>query len=102
MLVANDEKFQLDLICMTFENKFDISPLRAINGKIALELVMENITQIENFNKKEIKDEKNRPRHFDAIILDLNMPIMDGSEACKFILDYYSRYNKKKQIYGDK
>jgi hypothetical protein len=43
---------------MTSENKFDISPLRAINQKIALELVMENITQIENFNKKEIKDKK--------------------------------------------
>lgn len=27
---------------------------------------------------------------------------MDGSEACEFILDYYSRYNKKKRIYGDR
>lgn len=26
------------------------------------------------------------PKHFDAIILDLNMPIMDGFEACKQII----------------
>jgi hypothetical protein len=30
------------------------------------------------------------------------MPIMDGSEACQFILDYYLRYNKKRLLYGDK
>ena len=40
-----------------------------------------------NYNKM-IKDGKvlasvEKPVHFDAIILDLNMPIMRGDEACK-------------------
>jgi hypothetical protein len=26
---------------------------------------------------------------------------MDGTEACKYILDYYQRYIKKIQIYGN-
>ena len=43
---------------------------------------MENIIQIEKFNRNERKEGESRPRQFDAIILDLNMPIMDGSEAC--------------------
>ena len=34
------------------------------------------------------------PRHFDAIIMDLNMPIMDGHEACKQILALYKQYNE--------
>ena len=35
------------------------------------------------------------PRHFDAIILDLNMPIMDGYEACNQILQLYKQYNER-------
>lgn len=60
-----------------------------MNGKIALELVMENITLIQNHYSKKRMPGVNRPKHFDAIILDINMPIMDGTEACIFILDYY-------------
>jgi hypothetical protein len=29
------------------------------------------------------------------------MPIMDGYDACKFIIDCYKRYNYNKMIYGD-
>lgn len=34
------------------------------------------------------------PRHFDMIILDLTMPIMDGYEACKQIIQLYKEFNK--------
>lgn len=37
------------------------------------------------------------PKHFDAIILDLNMPIMDGFDAAKQILKIYECYNEKTQ-----
>lgn len=33
--------------------------------------------------------------HFDAIILDLNMPIMDGHEACEKIIQIYKDYNDR-------
>lgn len=29
------------------------------------------------------------PKHYDVIILDLSMPIMDGYEACKRIIELY-------------
>ena len=63
---------------------------------------MEKITQIQNYYKNEDRNTVSCPIHFDAIILDLNMPIMDGTEACTFILDYYKRYIKKVQIYGNR
>jgi len=31
---------------------------------------------------------KNRKNYYDAIILDINMPIMDGIQACKKINAY--------------
>lgn len=33
------------------------------------------------------------PKHFDVIILDLNMPILNGYEACKQIIEIYKDYN---------
>ena len=35
------------------------------------------------------------PQHFDVVILDLNMPILDGYEACKQILQIYKEFNDK-------
>ena len=49
---------------------------QAINGLEALELVTQS------------------KEKFDFIILDLSMPIMDGFDACKQIVDYYSDENK--------
>ena len=49
---------------------------QAINGLEALE----HVTQ--------------QKERYDFIILDLSMPIMDGYEACRQILDYYSEENK--------
>jgi CheY-like chemotaxis protein len=37
-------------------------------------------------------------KKYDFIILDLNMPIMDGYEACEQIVEYYS----DDKIIGDK
>jgi CheY-like chemotaxis protein len=50
----------------------------ALNGKIALDLVLKN-------SSKE-KDENNIIKnYYEAIFLDLDMPILNGYEACKKI-----------------
>lgn len=36
------------------------------------------------------------PQHFDIIIMDLNMPIMCGYDACKQIIQIYDQYNEEK------
>ena len=43
------------------------------------------------FHTYELSSGQKQPKHFDAIILDLNMPIMDGYEACKQINQIYER-----------
>jgi CheY-like chemotaxis protein len=76
---------------LILKNIFNIEAETAMNGKIALEIVQSNISQYKNYYKKyeqnEIREEE--PRHFDVIILDLNMPIMGGFEALKFMKDAY-------------
>eukprot|EP00347_Sterkiella_histriomuscorum_P019508 403341364 len=63
-LIANDEVFQLMIIMRVFQqSNFIVDD--AENGLVAV-------------NKSKIK-------HYDVIILDLNMPIMGGIEACKKI-----------------
>ena len=38
------------------------------------------------------------PKHFDAIFMDLNMPIMNGYDACKHIADIYSRLIRQSEF----
>ena len=56
--------------------KANVNHVSAINGLEALDIVQ----------KSEIK--------YDFIILDLNMPILDGYEACRKILDHYNEDGK--------
>ena len=54
---------------------------KAEDGKVALELVQKNVLM------EDIKD-----NFYDAIFLDLDMPHLNGYEACKQIQQfYYSR-----------
>ena len=74
-LVANDCEFQLLQICQILKiAKVEVT--QAINGLEALELVTQS------------------KEKFDFIVLDLNMPIMDGFDACKQIVDHYSDEHK--------
>ena len=61
-----------------------------MNGDLAVRVIQKNMKEFYEYNHKLENGEDaqaiEEPLHFDAIILDLNMPIMDGFEACKQIL----------------
>lgn len=79
----------------------DVNVKTALNGDLAVRMIQKNMKEFYEFNKKcqnnddesELEEDIDQPRHFDAIILDLNMPIMDGFEACKQIIQIYKEYN---------
>lgn len=53
----------------------------AVNGYEAFEVMKNQITDAEN---------KNFTAYYDLVVLDLNMPISDGYEACQNILSLYN------------
>lgn len=55
----------------------------AVNGYEAFQLIKKQMTD----DKKKKKPEEDS--HFSLILLDLNMPISDGYDACKNILKVY-------------
>lgn len=60
----------------------DVDVVTVINGDLAVVEVQSNMSE---FYQYQDKLSMHQPKHFDAIILDLNMPIMNGYEACKQI-----------------
>jgi two-component system, sensor histidine kinase and response regulator len=66
LLIANDDPFSLLAYIEQLGAHFDVDS--AENGMQAVELV-----------------KRQPPDFYHAIILDLNMPIMDGYEACLLI-----------------
>ena len=71
-MVANDDIFLLQMIEGTLEDDFQVEV--AENGLQAFELV-----------------KKHGRAHYKAIVLDINMPIMDGIDACNKIHSYLSQ-----------
>lgn len=59
----------------------------AMNGDLAVKAVQQNMVE---FHKYYCGQTKSIPKHFDAIVLDLNMPIMGGLDACKLIKKIYN------------
>ena len=62
-------------------NNFDV--VEAQNGHEAYEHAQDSL-----------KDKENKTGQFNLIVLDLNMPISDGYEACKKISNLYNNSNK--------
>lgn len=73
-LIANDDVVCLIVLEALFE-KYGFEVTTAINGHLAYEKVL------------------NANEMFDLIVLDLSMPVSDGFEACKLILQVYSDTN---------
>jgi CheY-like chemotaxis protein len=70
-LIANDDSMQLECLKIIFQ-KNDFKVWTAINGHEAFEI----------FKDPQVK--------FDLVVLDLNMPISDGYEACENIIKYFT------------
>jgi hypothetical protein len=74
------------MIEMIFKNKFEFKTTKSYNGKMALDIFKQSV--IDN-QHAQIKEDITC---YDAIILDLNMPIMGGFEACNLMKEFYSKY----------
>ena len=69
ILVVNDNYPLLSMLADMLEDDFKVTS--ANNGLEALDIVIARARS-----------------HFDAILLDINMPIMDGFETCEKIIKY--------------
>lgn len=77
ILVANDDAFQLLIITKILKKMNNVAKVdQATNGQEALNHVMES-EQTKNY------------KGYDIIFLDLEMPIMNGYQACSKILEFY-------------
>lgn len=77
LLIANDNGFQLLIISTTLLKLPIVGKIdTATNGQEALDLVKKN---------------RNNCDPYDLILLDLDMPILDGYDCCRRIHSYYDR-----------
>ena len=79
ILIVDDEIFNIEAIKIILENRFEIMDINnvcsfAMNGQKAVEKVIHNV-----------KQNKGKYCNFELILMDCNMPIMDGYEATKKI-----------------
>ena len=87
LLVANDDMFQLLIISNSLKPlKFIDRIDQACNGQEALDLVVSNEQHFATTGE----------RIYDIIFLDLGMPIKDGYEACKLIVDHYKQLKEQR------
>ena len=73
-LIANDDLLQLTMLEAIFE-KHLFEVVTAQNGQLAFQAVL--------------KSRQNPCDNFDLILLDLNMPVSSGFEACKNIMNLF-------------
>ena len=70
-LIANDSEALLYIVTSSLSKHFD-EVKKCFNGSQAVDIVT-----------------KLPANYYNVIILDIDMPIMNGKEACRLILDYF-------------
>ena len=75
-VVANDEHFQMMAVTYNL-------------GKCGVKILHEGVNGLETLQFIQ----KNPKAHVDIILLDINMPIMGGMEACKKIIETFAGVN---------
>ena len=84
ILIVDDNIFNLESLKLIVKDKFGILPDMAQNGKEAFEM----------FKKKNLPNSSNCSiencfkSYYHLIFMDLNMPIMDGFESTRLILEW--------------
>jgi CheY-like chemotaxis protein len=86
VLIANDCPMQLAILKIIFE-KCEFVTTVAINGQLAFEKIIEK--------------SKNPDGLYDLVILDLDMPILDGFEACKKIKQFFESQSDRGDYFED-
>lgn len=91
VLVANDEKFQLSCL-ESMLSQFDLTCSFTENGVDAFKHVQKNLDMMNEDNQCDML------KHIHLIILDWNMPLLKGDEACRKIRQLYDNYNNYKNM----
>lgn len=96
-LLVNDCVFQLHGLqaILGAQCGDDLEMVTAINGDQAVRTIQQNMSEFYQYNSPNRSSLVEQPIHFDVIILDLSMPIMDGYKACEKILEIYRQYDEK-------
>ena len=86
ILAVDDNEFNIIPLSTLIKDYFDIDIEQCANGAEAVEMYREGFERPCKCNL----------RAYRLIFMDLNMPVMDGKEASKKILDMVNSENEKK------
>jgi len=83
-LIVDDNSFNLIPLELLLETHFGIKVDKAENGKIAVDMVERDL-------RKECCEVR-----YKLVLMDLNMPVMDGYEATEQIMDQVYEFNQER------
>ncbi|KRW99404.1 CheY-like superfamily [Pseudocohnilembus persalinus] len=87
ILLVDDDLFNINSIQMILKTRYNIFCDTAYNGLEAFELV-------ESKQDKDNICKNGCDSHYKLIIMDIDMPIMDGIQSAKKIYDFYKKNNQ--------
>ncbi|KRW99403.1 Signal transduction histidine kinase, homodimeric domain [Pseudocohnilembus persalinus] len=90
ILIVDDDIFNLNALSLILQTRYKISTIQAFNGLEALNFV----TNRQQDMQKQCKCSK----HFKLIIMDIDMPVMNGIESAKAIYNFYQDNNEISQL----